>query len=63
MENEEDIKPYSTATAAPASPQKSNKKPTGEAWTPEQIWALFNAMYKKGEALQSHDPFNSVVYS
>ena len=48
VKNEEDIKPYTKDTDVPASPQKSNKKSTGEAWTPEQMWALFNAIYTKG---------------
>jgi hypothetical protein len=48
VKNEEDIKPYAKDTDAPTSPQKSSKKSTGEAWTPEQMWALFNAIYTKG---------------
>lgn len=48
VKNEEDIKPYTKDTDAPTSPQKSSKKSAGEAWTPEQMWALFNAIYTKG---------------
>jgi hypothetical protein len=47
VKNEEDIKPYTKDTDVPASPQKSNRKSAGEAWTPEQMWALFNAVHPK----------------
>ncbi|KAH8089067.1 hypothetical protein HD553DRAFT_347863 [Filobasidium floriforme] len=50
VKNEEDIKPYTKDTDAPTSPQKSSKKSTGEAWTPEQMWALFNAMHPKKDS-------------
>ena len=48
---DEDIKPYNReeSQASSKSPSKApSKKSAGDAWTPDQVWALFNQLYKKG---------------
>lgn len=45
---EEDTKPYVQGEGS-KSPSKSPQKAGGkDPWTPDQVWALFQALYKKG---------------
>lgn len=52
-EEEGDVKPYdkvdSPKKKSPAKADGGGQKGEGP-WTPDQAWALFNALYKKGES-------------